>query len=151
MPSLIARGRREVSNARIIGSFVTPILRKKAQRLVQERVEDLRRQRLCAEPTSAPERNGPDAVAGTRSKVSESDPMAKAQDRAASNTAATTIPIEGYDQLPSSAIVELLDRLSPKECTVVADYEGRNRKRRTILTKARQLSAPVPRASRAST
>ncbi len=130
VPTLVDRGRKEVSNARIIGSFVTPILRKKAQSVLRERFAGTPRppgRKQTTPPTTTPT---PPPV-----------PPVEADGNVPPSYSDGSLPIDGYDQLPSSTIVELLDRLTPVECSVVAAYEAQNRKRRTILTRARQRAA----------
>lgn len=53
-----------------------------------------------------------------------------------------TVPIEGYDALPASAIVEMVDRLTRKEQVAVEAYERANRGRRTVLGKLAQVANP---------
>lgn len=133
VPTLVERGRKEVSNARVIGSFVTPILRKKAQSLLRERFAGTSRPPSRKDPTplasATPMPVLPVKPDGGYSQPSDVD---------------GSLPIDGYDQLPSSTIVELLDRLTPEECGAVAAYEAQHRKRRTILTRARQRAAKAP-------
>ncbi len=129
VPTLVERGRKEVSNARIIGSFVTPILRKKAQIVLRERLAGTPRPPGRKDPTP------------TTTPTPTPVPPVEADGNVQPSYSDGSLPIDGYDQLPSSAIVELLDRLTPEECSVVAAYEAQNRKRRTILTRARQRAA----------
>ena len=49
------------------------------------------------------------------------------------------LPIEGYDALPASSIVTLLDGLRPAQLRSIDRYERANRSRRTVLTRVAQL------------
>lgn len=153
VPSLVERGRREVRNARLIGSFVTPMLKRQAQRFLEQRVEDLRQaRRSSVNPQQGDDTKkemggslrSPQASRNHVASVQTTDKQESVKDLeppTPEKERVRTIPIDGYDQLPSSVIVELLERLTPSECRIVAEYEGQNRKRRTVLTKARQLSS----------
>jgi hypothetical protein len=155
VPKLVERGKREVTNARVIGSFVTPIAKRNAEKYVRNRIEAIKH---SAEGTGLfgsgnPELMSPDhstesgateLVASTRLKNSEvvTPSMPPTTSLSAADLANPgALPIDGYDQLPSSTIVELLDRLTPDERRSVETYEQANRKRRTILTKARLLDS----------
>ena len=50
--------------------------------------------------------------------------------------------IDGYDGLPSSSIVPLLDSLTQSQLHAVEVHEQANRARRTVLHRARQLQNP---------
>jgi hypothetical protein len=52
---------------------------------------------------------------------------------------ANALGIDGYDGLPSSAIVPLLDGLTKAQLRSVEAYESRNRARRTVLHRTSQL------------
>jgi hypothetical protein len=143
VPKLVERGKREVSNARVIGSFITPMAKRNAEKFVRNRIVEIKQSidgTLTSE--SVPMAN----PAPTVSTPPESTPPESTPDRTAPDLALPnpTLPIEGYDQLPSSTIVELLDRLKPGERRAVEMYEQANRKRRTILTKARLLDSKRP-------
>jgi ferritin-like metal-binding protein YciE len=55
--------------------------------------------------------------------------------RAAQGPQASDLPIAGYDKLTSAEIKTRLQGLSSEELDTIADYEGRNRNRRAILTR----------------
>jgi hypothetical protein len=150
VPKLVARGKREVSSARVIGSFVTPMLKRNAERQVRSRIKEARaavgstgllggvEKLISTTPEQAKEPEQPHKG----SPVSSDPPAVPAESVVPSAERVATVhglPIDGYDQLPSSTIVELLDRLSPLERRAVEAYEEANRKRRTILTKVRLL------------
>jgi hypothetical protein len=145
LPTLVSRGKREVSNARVIGSFVTPIAKRKAERFL---VETVRGERAHPKPRANSVTSASPPVSSVVSPAPRSGNATGATNATTTTTATTaaepstitgeTFPIENYDQLPSSTIVELIDRLSPSERLVIASYEQANRKRRTILTKIAQ-------------
>jgi hypothetical protein len=142
LPTFVSRGKREVSNARIIGSFVTPIAKRKAERFIAESV---RRERSKPKPpntTQAPVSEEPRPSNSTLELAvpSNDNPKPVSTDPISGVVSpdVAALPIENYDQLPSSTIVELIDRLNPAERSAVARYEQANRKRRTILTKIGQ-------------
>jgi hypothetical protein len=153
VPRLVERGKREVSNARVIGSFVTPIAKRNAERYVRNRIDAVKH---SVDDTglfgSRPPKSTPvaqstepavtQAVASTRRKNSEVvTPSTRSASLTPDSAKSGALPIDGYDQLPSSTIVELLDRLTPDERRSVETHEQANRKRRTILTKARLLDS----------
>jgi hypothetical protein len=55
-------------------------------------------------------------------------------------TAASDLPIEGYDQLSARQIVDRLDSLTDTERAHVESYERANRRRQTVLGRIGQLS-----------
>ena len=57
------------------------------------------------------------------------------------------LPIEGYDLLPASQIVGLLDALGPRDLERIDRYEQDHRGRRTILHRIGQLRATADPAA----
>jgi hypothetical protein len=51
------------------------------------------------------------------------------------------LPIEGYDHLAASQVVDRLDHLTPRERDLVATYERAHRHRQSVLAKVAQLQA----------
>lgn len=144
LPQLIQRGRQrvdqQVTTARMIGSFVVPIARRKGEAYL----------RSVLAPTGA-ERPAPAAtteqasVPGGASTVTDT-PATTAEERPA--VIAGALPIEGYDGLPASAVVPLLAGLEPDGRAAVAAYEQAHRARRTILARIEQLDAGSPAPDR---
>ncbi len=77
--------------------------------------------------------------AGAR-KRSESAPASR-RAVATGSTPENPLGIDGYDGLPSSSIVPLLDGLSQSQLRAVEAYESANRARRTVLHRSRQLQS----------
>jgi hypothetical protein len=152
LPTFVSRGKREVSNARVIGSLVTPIAKRKAERFIAESVRGERSKPKPPKPTHAPNSASAAALLPPFEEPSPSNSTLAIAAPSDDNTTpvsadlisgavsdVASLPIENYDQLPSSTIVELIDRLNPAERSAVARYEQANRKRRTILTKIGQI------------
>lgn len=55
-------------------------------------------------------------------------------------TAADSLPIEGYDEMPAIEIVAQLESLTPDQRAVIVAHEQAHRRRRTVLGKIAQLS-----------
>ena len=135
LPELVEKGRvrveQQVRLARTIGRFVVPIARRKGEAVVRDRFAD-----LIA---------GVDAArrAGTRPEAHNPAPDVEAEPARTAPPQATPgdLSIEGYDSLPASSIVGLLDGLAAHELREISDYERRHRGRRTILAKTDQLLA----------
>jgi hypothetical protein len=51
------------------------------------------------------------------------------------------LPIEGYDHLAASQVVDRLDDLTPRERELVATYERAHRHRQSVLAKVALLQA----------
>jgi hypothetical protein len=51
------------------------------------------------------------------------------------------LPIEGYDHLAASQVVDRLDHLTPRERELVATYERAHRHRQSVLAKVAHLQA----------
>ena len=62
--------------------------------------------------------------------------------RRGDSAAENPLGIDGYDGLPSSSIVPLLDALTRSQLHAVEAHEQANRARRTVLHRARQLQNP---------
>lgn len=98
--------------------------------------------------TAAPAPRGSKARPSTKASPAGKSPAKKATSgrqgasvaKAVPVADVLVVPIEGYDALPASAIVEMIDRLTPQEQNAVEAYERANRGRRTVLGKLSQRS-----------
>ena len=106
-----ARAEEQVRLARAIGQFAVPIARRKGEQAIREQVA------RTTERATRPVPSVPDAGDAGDEKL----------------------PIEGYDALPASSIVTLLDGLRPAQLRAIDRYERANRSRRTVLTRVAQL------------
>lgn len=79
-----------------------------------------------APPVAAPVRRRPPVAGG---------------DSSSSPASSQALPIDDYDTLPTSNVIDRLARLSPGELGVVAEFERTNRGRRTVLGRIEQLLA----------
>jgi hypothetical protein len=64
---------------------------------------------------------------------------AAASDHGVRQAAAELLPLEGYESLAASQVVDRLGRLGPRELERVREFERTHRGRRTILGKIDQL------------
>lgn len=87
-----------------------------------------RRRTPAADPPAQPA--GPVAVA-----TDDDDPTA----RPAAETPVDALPIDGYDHLAASQVVDRLGALTPTELVLVDGYERAHRHRQSVLAKIAQL------------
>lgn len=145
IPELVEKGRakadEQVRLARTIGRFVVPIARRKGEAALRERfadlasqIENIRRNAGRSGPTEA-------SSAVTTEPATETAATEGATTAPLNDTAPSTgsLAIEGYDALPASSIVGLLDGLSARDLRAIGAYERGHRGRRTILAKTDQL------------
>jgi hypothetical protein len=80
-----------------------------------------------------------DAAATPGSTAVHTDPAARPRDvwRGTDDD----LPIEGYDHLAASQVVDRLDHLTPRERDLVATYERAHRHRQSVLAKVAHLQA----------
>jgi hypothetical protein len=97
-----------------------------------------------AQPTRGREklREGP-----TSSKAARSGPASTTK-TAVAHGPASELPIETYDALAASQVVERLASLSADELEIVRCHESANRRRRTVLHRIAQLSSARGQAAR---
>lgn len=142
LPSLVERGRNQVTMARMVGQFAV----QQGQVEATKRVGPLQEQvgavladlGLVSRPTSAPApapEPEPAAVVVDEPEVAEEpEPTAPAVDVA-------TLAIPDYDSLAASQVVPRLRALASDELEAVRTYEAAGRGRKTILNRIAQLQA----------
>lgn len=158
LEELARKGRGQVANARIIGTFAlqkasvqTKEWTETAQRVAADAVVAAARAAgaplagsdasEAADSSKAP---SPDRPAGPRLSVvpdgapaAEETPAAPVVDA----PSAETLPIPDYDTLSASQVVPRLDDLAESELDIVDRYERAHRGRMTILGRIAQLQA----------
>ena len=129
-----ARAEEQVRLARAIGQFAVPIARRKGKQAIREQVARTteRAPRHATRGPALPRPAPPDAAPTSAPDVLDAGAMTAGDDK---------LPIEGYDALPASSIVTLLDGLRPAQLRAIDGYERANRSRRTVLTRVAQLLA----------
>lgn len=85
----------------------------------------------------------PEQVAGfpRSSAPAETVPVSTRPPKSGTTDAAHALPIQGYNELSASQVVERLTGLSPEDLRAVRGYETAGRGRKTILGKIEQLGA----------
>lgn len=159
LPDLIREGRSTAASAKMIGKFVTPIVRKQGTKLVKAKVAELTRSTTAAQspsPAQLPESAGPSpaGTSGPKAKVArkrpprpvESSPvefsplqLSPKEPSMLRESSMLREPFPGYDRLGSAAVVARLAELSEAERATVRAYETSNRNRRTVLGRLDQL------------
>lgn len=144
-----AVAKKQIKSANTIGKFVTPVLKRKLKRVLAEQLDSITG--LLA-GTSEPASSMPSVRAqvqkpskATKVAMEQQNSIAIPGDATGGNTrtkgaAASSLGIDGYDDLPSASIVPLLEGLTAKQLEAVHRYELENRARRTILHRASQLA-----------
>ncbi len=129
LPAMVARGRQEVANARIVGKFVVD----QGQREVTRRLGDLLgRGAEPSEPATPPP--GPASPATAMAEKEATRPAPDPADGVLVEAA-----LAGYDTLSASQVVRRLENLGPEELRAVHRHEASHRNRRTILNRTTQL------------
>jgi len=62
----------------------------------------------------------------------------------ASSVAVDELPVDGYDHLAASQVVDRLAALTADELELVAEYERAHRHRQSVLAKVAQLTGQLP-------
>ena len=129
-----ARAEEQVRLARAIGQFAVPIARRKGEQAIREQVARTteRATRHATRGPALPRPAPPGAAPTSAPEVLDAGATTAGDDK---------LPIEGYDALPASSIVTLLDGLRPAQLRAIDGYERANRSRRTVLTRVAQLLA----------
>jgi len=143
LPQLVAKGKSQVSMARMIGRFAVGQGRTEASKAtakLQDQaagVLDFLGDSVTSIPGDAPTPvNAASQVGVTATATRATRQPAKGAARAAT-TASLAIP--DYDGLSASQVVNRLAGLSAPELKSVQRYESANRGRKTILSKVAQL------------
>jgi hypothetical protein len=134
LPGLVAKGRQEIANARIVGKFVVD----QGQREVGQRLGDLMGRGSGAPP--APEAATPSSAPDDGATAAPAAPVATP--KPAPDPADTDLverALAGYDTLSASQVVRRLESLGPDELRAVQRHEASHRNRRTILNRTSQL------------
>lgn len=151
LPSLVERGRNQVTMAKMVGQFAVQQGQVEAAKRVgplQEQVEGvLADLGLVARPPAPPAEPAADATAPSGSASAdapspapEPDPdPAPVPEAPALDPADLAIP--DYDSLAASQVVPRLRALSGEELEAVRAYEAAGRGRKTILNRIAQLQA----------
>lgn len=79
------------------------------------------------------------APADAQATAPVAPPPPPADDPVEPPVAAAELPIDGYDHLAASQVVDRLAALTPAELDAVAGYERANRHRQSVLAKIDQL------------
>lgn len=149
---LAARGRTQVSNARVIGKLAVDRGRDEASKIqarAQEQFGDLivAVARAAGAPMAGaddPEPTGDDTSpsgdhAPTPPESTPDDTVLRVVPEQVPHV--EELPIPDYDNLSASQVVPRLDSLATDELTAVRDYEQAHRGRMTILSRIAQLEA----------
>ena len=129
LPGLVARGRQEVANARIVGKFVVD----QGQQEVMRRLGGLLGRAATESPPPA---TSPPPAAATAPAPQPPAPR-PAPDPA--DGAIVERALADYDTLSASQVVRRLENLGPDELRAVHRHEASHRNRRTILNRTSQL------------
>jgi hypothetical protein len=128
LPELIAAGKTRVDNQITLARFI-------GKMAVRQGTNEFKRRMRNAEEART-------AVPILETEASVLSITAAAADTTARDTAAAVdLPIEGYDSLAASQVVQRLGSLDGFELEAIRQYEELNRTRRTILGKIAQLQA----------
>ena len=136
LPSLVERGRNQVAMAKMIGQFAS----QQARTELDRRVSALFAGGEPATP-QAPTLPPEPAAATTVAAAAEPKPAKRRAVARTSTTSGAALAIDGYDSLPATNVLALLDGLSRKELADVAAFESQHRARRTILHRIDSLLA----------
>jgi hypothetical protein len=119
IPAAVERTRRQVRERIVIARFIGELVVRQAGVEVERRIAT----RRAAPPAPAP------VLVATLTEVEPDGPAPRVE----------ALPIEGYDSLPASHVLALLDGLPASELDAVAAYERSHRRRRTVLARIDQL------------
>jgi hypothetical protein len=136
LPGLVAKGRQEIANARVVGKFVVD----QGQREVGQRLGDLLGRGNG--PTATPEPATPTSAGAPEDGATAAPAAPVAAPKPAADPADTDLverALAGYDTLSASQVVRRLESLGPDELRAVQRHEASHRNRRTILNRTSQL------------
>jgi hypothetical protein len=131
VPKLAARGRGQVTLARLFGRYAWQRGQAEAERVLARNQAAPSEPAPPPPPSAAPPPSAPDAKAPTVARTRARSPR--------TTTAGPTLAIPGYDSLSASQVVPRLEALLPDELEAVRRHEADNRGRRTILNRIAQL------------
>ncbi|HVM10661.1 MAG TPA: hypothetical protein VM345_19530 [Acidimicrobiales bacterium] len=155
LPSLVDRGRQQVTQQTTLAKMMGQYAVKEAEKELRARLEKLAEPppppgagKPAPEPTPASSSASSNGAASNNGATSPAPSNGKASDDAAPAAAAPApkpsgdhLAIPGYDTLSASQVVQRLPGLSTEELAAVRAYEEATRGRRTILSKIGQLEA----------
>jgi hypothetical protein len=134
VPAAVERTRKRVHERIVLARFIGELVVRQAGVEVERRIAARRAGPVVAPPTTpaTPATAAPPADALVADEIGAATPRPDA-------VAAEGLPIEGYDSLPASHVIALLDGLGPTELAAVEAYERHHRRRRTVLGRIEQL------------
>lgn len=127
LPELIASGKTRVDNQITLAKFIGKMAVRQGTNEFKRRMQNAQDAR-SAESIELP----PVTLVAISASSAQSVPR---------TATATDLPIEGYDSLAASHVVQRLSSLDGFELEAIRQYEESNRTRRTILGKIAQLQA----------
>ena len=115
-------------------------------KLVRKKISQVRQNVeafVITEAASGTSASTPSQVSAKSTRTDNHEPpvgraKASAIDPAEFAPVAGPLPIDHYDALPSSTVVELLERLNADDLRAIQAHELANRKRRTVLFRAQE-------------
>jgi len=129
LPRLVTSQRskwdQQVNLARFIGQMAVG----QARQQIRQRVTPSPAPRTPRSSSSAP--------------VAQADPVSRAAQDATADGAASALPIEHYDELSASQVMDRLATLDLPELEAVYAYESSHRRRRTVLGRIEQRRAAL--------
>ncbi len=126
LPELISAGKTRVDNQITLARFI-------GKMAVKQGSNEFKRRMRAAEASRT--------TTPAAAQVSDILPVLDIAPSSARNTSVADLPIDGYDSLAASQVVQRLNTLTPAELETVRAHEESNRARRTILGKITQLQA----------
>lgn len=160
LPTLVERGRNQVTMARMIGQFAVHQGQVEANKRlgpVQEQVGSVLADLGLVDRPAPPRRArpaAPDTAATTAPKPAAKPTPGTTKPAAARTTAGgpataspdpvpdvSTLAVPAYDSLAASQVVPRLKALAPDELEAVRAYETARRARKTILNRIAQLQS----------
>jgi hypothetical protein len=127
LPELIATGKTRVDNQLTLAKFI-------GKMAVRQGTNEFKRRMRSAEES----RDAQPVIAHAVEVLTIAPGEIAAAPRATNDV---DLPIEGYDSLAASQVVQRLSSLDGIELETIRQYEEANRTRRTILGKIAQLQA----------
>jgi hypothetical protein len=138
LPELVAKGKNQVSMARMVGRFAVAQGHDKATKAA----ETLQHQASALIGVVTPGDDGtPRPAASTPPQPAAAKPATRPARRSRSAQPPPDLAIPDYDGLSASQVVNRLPGLSPAELEQVRRHEAANRGRKTILSKVAQLQS----------
>lgn len=142
LPSLVERGRNQVTMAKMVGQFAVKQGQVEAEKRlagVQRRADGVLSEFGFGKESSAePSQDTPPAAQATGEATTKAKPVT-AEPVHQNVPAADDLAIPGYDSLAASQVIPRLEGLNTEEISAIARYESAHRGRKTILGKISQL------------